>query len=120
MGKDTKHERQEKGQSGSVPDEEAWIRCGRCGYGLARRSARTEVDGKHVHTFVNPQGIQYTFGCWTEAPGCRGCGEQSTFFSWFAGFAWRIALCARCGTHVGWSFHAETRAFVGLIADRIV
>ena len=115
MGKDTEHER----QSESIQDDEAWVRCGRCGHGLARRSTRTEVHGKHVHTFLNPQAIEYTFGCWTEAPGCRGWGEQSTFFSWFAGFAWRVALCASCDAHVGWSFRAESRGFATLIVDRV-
>ncbi len=119
MGQDTGSERQANLESDPIARDEEWVRCAGCGHRLARKSARTEVDGKHVHTFVNPHGIEYTFGCWSEAPGCRGWGEESTFFAWFAGFAWRIVLCAGCGVHVGWSFRSETRGFVGLIVDRI-
>ena len=119
MGKDTGLERLATHDRESRTRDEEWVRCAGCGHGLARKSARTEVDGKHVHTFVNPHGIEYTFGCWTDAPGCRGWGEESTLFTWFAGFAWRIALCAQCGVHVGWSFRAESGGFVGLVVDRV-
>jgi hypothetical protein len=120
MGKDTERERDDRSELESRGRDQDWVRCAACGHGLTRTSARTEVDGKHVHTCVNPQGIEFTFGCWTEAPGCRGLGEESTFFTWFTGFAWRAALCAHCGTHVGWSFRAESRAFATLIVGRAV
>jgi hypothetical protein len=42
-------------------------------------------------------------------------------WSWFPGRAWQIALCKRCGVHVGWSFHAgEAAPFHALVRDRIV
>ena len=121
MGKDSELERQKQRESERAARDrtEKWVRCGACGHALAPDTARLEVDGRHVHTFVNPQGIEYTIGCWREAPGCRGLGEESTFWSWFPGFAWRIALCARCSEHVGWSFRADGGAFAGLIVDRV-
>ncbi|WP_309894379.1 hypothetical protein [Archangium sp.] len=38
--------------------------------------------------------------------------------SWFPGFVWEIALCAACGTHLGWCFHGESD-FLGLVLDRL-
>ncbi|KAI5701685.1 hypothetical protein M8J75_012181 [Diaphorina citri] len=36
----------------------------------------------------------------------------STQYSWFPGYAWSIASCARCHCHVGWRFKAVKRALV--------
>jgi hypothetical protein len=117
MGKETQAERDQRGELRI--DEEAWIRCGACGHALAPARARIEVEGKHEHTFVNPAGFEYTIRCFGEAPGCAGAGEESTYWSWFRGFAWRMAACGGCGAHVGWSFRKEESAFWGLVVDRI-
>lgn len=117
VGKETHAERTERSDSETI--EETWIRCSACGHGLTRQRARTEVEGKHVHTFVNPAGFEYTIRCFGDAPGCGGAGEESTFWSWFPGFAWRMAMCGGCGAHVGWSFRKEESAFWGLVIDRI-
>jgi hypothetical protein len=46
--------------------------------------------------------------------------EASTLFTWFEGYAWQVASCAGCGTHLGWRFvsvcsasHALLRAIPG-------
>ncbi|HTQ47759.1 MAG TPA: cereblon family protein [Polyangiaceae bacterium] len=117
MGKETQAEREERRES--ELQEETWIRCSGCGQAITRARARIEVEGKHVHTFVNPAGFEYTIRCFAEAPGCVGAGEESTFWSWFRGFAWRMAACAGCGAHVGWSFRKEESVFWGLVVDRI-
>jgi hypothetical protein len=119
MGKETQLERRPVEEPELRADEEAWLRCVACGHAIAREKARVEVDGRHVHTFVNPAGHEYTIRCFGEAPGCAGAGDESTFWSWFPGFAWRIALCARCGAQVGWSFRREASVFWGLIAERV-
>jgi hypothetical protein len=99
--------------------EDLWLRCVACGHSLAPASARVDVEGKHEHTFVNPGGHEFTIRCFREAPGCNGAGAEETFWSWFRGFAWRIALCGGCGTHVGWSYRGEASSFWGLIARKI-
>jgi hypothetical protein len=102
--------------------EERVLRCARCSHALALEKDRASPDGKHVHVFVNPSGIEYTIGCFREAAGCVGWGEPSSFWSWFPGHAWRMALCGACTAHVGWSFVAvadESQGFFGLILDRI-
>jgi len=47
-------------------------------------------------------------------------GAASDDFTWFAGFAWRVALCRACGEHLGWSYHRLASEFVALIDDRII
>jgi hypothetical protein len=119
VGKETAHEPERAPEREHSSLDDRWLRCASCGHGLAREQARTEVQGKHVHTFVNPAGHEYTIRCFTDVPGCTGAGDESTFWTWFPGFAWRIALCAACGTHVGWSFRGEAGAFWGLVVERI-
>jgi hypothetical protein len=108
-----------EGRAELAAGDEEWIRCRACGRAIARKNARLEIDGRHVHTFVNPTGHEYTVACFAEAPGCTGAGEDEIFWTWFPGFAWRVALCGACGAHVGWSFRGRTSVFWGLIVDRV-
>lgn len=103
----------------STTDEERAVRCARCGHALARTKDAMHVGGAHVHTFVNPQGHEFTIACYSRADGCGAFGERETFWSWFPGHAWQIAVCGACGTHTGWRFFGEGAAFVGLIVDAI-
>jgi hypothetical protein len=95
------------------------VRCRACGHAVTKRAARIEVDGTHVHERANPSGFLYRIGCFREAPGCGAAGDASTFFSWFPGYAWQLALCAGCGVHLGWSFRNDASAFFGLILERL-
>ncbi len=99
--------------------DEDWLRCAACGHAIARQRSGIDVEGKHVHTFVNPMGHEYTIRCFAEAPGCQGAGDESTFWTWFKGFAWRVSICAACGAHVGWSFRRESGSFWGLIVGQV-
>jgi hypothetical protein len=119
MGKETQQEPSTiQAREHSTRDDE-WVRCTACGHALAPQRAGIDVEGKHVHTFVNPMGHEYTIRCFGDAPGCQGTGEESTFFTWFKGFAWQVALCAACGAHVGWSFRKEGGSFWGLIVGSV-
>jgi cereblon len=50
----------------------------------------------------------------------RMVDRASVEFSWFPGYAWQIAICSNCQTHVGWRFIAvvnknlRPRVFFGL------
>jgi hypothetical protein len=72
---------------------------------------------------MNPASIRFVVRCFGAAPGCRPEGERSTVWSWFPPRAWQVELCAACGAHLGWSFHARSderaRPFWGLIKDRL-
>lgn len=51
--------------------------------------------------------------------------RASTEFSWFPGYAWQIAVCKECDTHIGWKFIAVTKnlkpkTFFGLSCKSLV
>jgi hypothetical protein len=96
------------------------ILCRACRHGIARPSDRIACAGAHEHIFRNPSAIDYRVGCFREASGVCGWGETSTVWSWFPGYAWRVAICGRCANHLGWSFTKETDRFWTLILDRVV
>jgi hypothetical protein len=74
-----------------------------------------------VRVFPNPYGqlrVIYTF---REASGLLLVGAPTAEFTWFAGYTWRIAHCARCKLHLGWCFEggAEPRDFYGLLKEAL-
>lgn len=68
--------------------------------------------------FVNPHGHVFEVGCFATAH-VRSIGPASHFFSWFPGYAWRVALCPGCGAHLGWAY-GDDAGFFGLILPRLV
>lgn len=100
------------------------MRCRACGQRLAPADARLERHGAHEHTGVNPHGFVFVIACYGQPSGCVGQGTATTYWSWFPGYAWRIALCRGCLAHVGWLFRpaepdADDPPFAGFIQDRI-
>lgn len=91
------------------------LRCATCDHAITEHAYRTEVSGSHAHTFVNPSGFAYAIGCFAAAPGCATAGSAETAFSWFPGWSWTIAICARCHTQLGWRYQLGTQEFHGLI-----
>jgi hypothetical protein len=106
-------------ESGGAVREEPVCRCAACGHELALLRERVDVEGAATRRFVNPGGIEYQITAFRDAPGCSCVGERSGYWIWFAGYAWQIALCGRCGQHVGWSFSGGPAPFFGLIVERI-
>jgi hypothetical protein len=108
------------GETGSRSDtlvgEERAVRCRACNHVLARERDRLPLE---TSTFVNPAGVVYQIAAFREAAGCALAGEPTAYWTWFPGHAWRYALCANCGVHVGWAFSGPSR-FFGLLAARIV
>jgi hypothetical protein len=103
----------------AAPKGEAVLRCKACGHIVAFERDAIEVTGRHVHRFVNPAGEAFEVGCFREAAGCSAWGAAETFWTWFPGHAWRVALCARCTVHLGWSYEGEGSRFYGLILARL-
>jgi hypothetical protein len=97
-----------------------WVACAACRALVAYSHARLSVNGAHSHSFINPAGLIFRVSCFAAAPGVVSVGEASDDFTWFAGFAWRVALCRACGEHLGWSYHGLGSGFVALIEDRII
>ena len=93
--------------------------CAACRHLITHQDERAPVQGGHEHRFTNPHGITYHIGCYREATGCAVVGESTAEFTWFPGYAWRIALCANCRAHLGWRFQSEADYFHGLIVGRL-
>ena len=91
------------------------IRCASCDHRITEESYRIEIAGAHEHTFVNPHGIVHHIGCFVHAPGCAYTGTTETAFSWFPGWSWQVAACARCRVHLGWIYRNAGEQFHGLI-----
>ncbi len=103
-----------------APDDGKALYCRACGRVITRTSDRIEVEGAHRHTFANPHGIVFEIGCFQAAPGCALMGPATDDFTWFKGFAWRVAVCGACLAHLGWRYGAAGGShFFGLILDRL-
>lgn len=97
------------------------VRCAHCGHDVTTLSEQIEISGAHRHSFANPHGFVFEVGCFNSAAGCRSAGSPSGEFTWFAGYNWRLALCGRCLSHLGWYFmSAGSAGFIALVLDRLV
>ena len=96
-----------------------WLECLHCNQKVTRTLDRLDVDGKHIHSFINPAGVIYRIGCFGSAVGVVEVGEASDVFTWFAGCVWRVALCLGCGRHLGWGFHGGGSQFYGLVLAQL-
>lgn len=101
------------------PEKEKRLFCAACRHFITHQNERIPVQGGHEHRFTNPHGITYHIGCYREAAGCSTVGESTAEFTWFSGYAWRIALCMNCRTHLGWRFQSQDDYFHGLIVSRL-
>uniref|UniRef100_A0A1L8DP13 Putative conserved secreted protein n=2 Tax=Nyssomyia neivai TaxID=330878 RepID=A0A1L8DP13_9DIPT len=62
-----------------------------------------------VQELENPFGIRYRIILLKHAT-CANVDSWSTDFSWFPGYAWKLCLCTKCGTHLGWMFEPTETA----------
>jgi len=111
----------------ATPDAEAGqggasLRCVTCRHRITENAARMELAGSHRHVFFNPHGHVFELGLFSSADGCAVIGPLSEEFTWFPGYAWQVAVCARCGLHMGWLFRGLSGqgAFWGLLLPHLV
>ncbi len=98
-----------------------YILCRQCLNMITGPDEGIRLNGSHRHTFANPVGVVYEVGCFNTAPGCRSVGLATGEFTWFSGYLWRVAICAKCLTHLGWHFFSSAgHGFHGLILDRLI
>jgi hypothetical protein len=118
-----------KGQAKSLPEPQdktqtapdKAIVCRQCLHVITSDAERLIMHGAHAHTFANPEGIVFEIACYRNASGCGYLGPASSEFTWFAGYVWRIAVCANCHIHLGWRFTAaDGNFFHGLITSRLI
>jgi hypothetical protein len=87
--------------------------CAWCRRPLAAKPAVFNLPGAEgtVGAYVNPHGfIHQTLTLRTLLQDQRLVfleGEPEARDSWFAGYAWQIAYCSRCGHHLGWRFSLQ-------------
>ena len=98
---------------------ERTIICANCGNPVTMPEFIISVDGRHVHTFTDPDGFAYEIGCFSSATGCAHVGEPVAEHSWFEGFRWGLSICSGCYMHLGWFYQGEKENFYGLIMDLI-
>lgn len=65
----------------------------------------TLVGGRRVNIqlFENPHGHQFEVITFRKADVTQHWPADK-HFTWFPGFAWAVATCPRCKTHLGWAF----------------
>ncbi|XP_041281721.1 protein cereblon isoform X3 [Onychostruthus taczanowskii] len=59
--------------------------------------------------YVNPHGYIHETLTVYKATNLSLSGRPSTEHSWFPGYAWTIAQCRICGSHMGWKFTATRK-----------
>lgn len=114
-------ERDPRAQAHARENEELEKRlfCACCRHPVTGQEQRIAMLGAHAHTCTNPQGLTFHLGCFREAPGAAAVGPATTEHTWFPGYAWRVAACARCGVHLGWRFEGSDGGFYGLIVKQL-
>ena len=115
------------------PDDDAALRSRRSSRLVCRRCGQHISDGNHAFAasgtsttgvFANAHGRVFQILTVRAAQGLLFVGAPTTEFTWFSGYAWRVAVCAGCTTHLGWSFEAarpglEPVVFFGLLSSEI-
>ncbi|MGQ9365383.1 cereblon family protein [Azospirillum sp. ST 5-10] len=107
MPRDAPRSDAETRSDAAAAEAERIYRCARCGAEVTRGRWEIAVGGDHQRTVFNPAGIVFRILCFGEAPGAGAVGAPTADFSWFAGYAWSVALCRSCGAHLGWRFVGE-------------
>lgn len=89
------------------------LACSACGLGLASRRSMFSVSSAQgsCGVYTNPHGVLHQtvtvsdlLPSKSSAPRVLLEGRPTARDTWFDGFAWTIAYCARCDQHLGWKF----------------
>ena len=96
-----------------------WYACAACAARLAREDWVLESSSAAPLVFANPHGRFFELLLVSHVIGGVFDRQATTEFTWFTGYAWRVAGCARCRAHIGWHFEAtrsdaSLREFVAL------
>ena len=93
--------------------------CAICGTYVTDDGQLLYVEGLHDHDKINPHGHRFRFRSFKHAEGCEHIGQLTAEHSWFSGYLWQFAHCARCKNQLGWYF-CGPGSFYGLINWQIV
>jgi hypothetical protein len=109
----------------AIGDERLRWLCARCRVQITEGSAVFGPGGASpVQVFTNPEGRVCQVLTVTHAQSLVLVGPATEEYSWFSGFAWRIALCAKCTSHLGWRYEAVAEGaparFFGLLLSALI
>jgi hypothetical protein len=79
--------------------------CRSCGTTISTTDA-VIPRGDWPLVFANPQGRVFELVLLRAAEELVFVGPATTEYTWFSGYAWRVALCAGCGNALGWRYEA--------------
>jgi len=105
-------------QQKKTPDNHLY--CIFCRHRITSLENTISVNGNAKHLFTNPQGIVFEISCFSEANGCAQTGTPTLEFTWFHGYRWRYAICAKCHMHLGWFYQSDSHQFFGLILKSLI
>lgn len=89
-----------------APDDPArFLLCRECALPVADPREVFKL-GEGPQLYLNPHGILHEVVLVRAARNLLFVGDATLEHTWFAGWAWRIALCARCRSHLGWRYEA--------------
>jgi len=104
-------------------DKDVYL-CVACDLEIADRDAVFDPGAGPLQLHVNPHGYLHEIVTLSAARNLAYRGEETAEFTWFQGYAWRIAVCSRCSEHLGWRFTAvaadgSPAMFYGLLRKAI-
>ncbi len=105
-------------------EPESVVRCRCCDQHVtSRRHAFSFRANGSIQVFPNPWGQMKKIWTVRSAHDLVIVGPPTVEFTWFDGFAWAVALCARCRNHLGWRYDAvqagRPPAFYGLLMEAL-
>lgn len=80
--------------------------CCICGQVISYSDQLLHIAGRSRHLFVNPAKLECDFYTLSSCPGALGLEDATEAHTWFPGYRWRLAICGRCGAHLGWHYEA--------------
>lgn len=97
------------------------LHCAFCHTVITWQGRAIDQLGRHIHTFENPGGYEFTIGCFARAA-CVQTGRPDKEWSWFPDYHWQYALCHQCHEHLGWYYRSviQSNNFYGLILERLL
>lgn len=98
--------------------------CRRCRIFISTEASVFSVtEGGAIRVFPNPSGWLRKIVTVRRADNVVPVGAGTTDFTWFAGYAWTIVVCAGCGAHLGWLYEdvagQPLARFFGLLVDAV-
>jgi len=99
--------------------------CSRCGSPVASEDEEISIQGRRLRAvYTNPEGIECEIITFRGGRSLVGPKVFTSEHTWFEGWEWSPAACARCGQHLGWLYRAlrpdlAPAQFLGLLVGSI-